>query len=321
LGRRALPIIAALTLSACGGGETTSDMTTNEPPPSADAGNANRHEGDQGEAPPTEATVLSSDQLRDLERFASDAPGRVGIAVTPLGDGDPQFAGDADTGRAWSTMKVPLLVALLDRIGGEKELSSEERAQAEAALTRSDNDAALALFDRLGELEGGVVPASHAIEDVLRRSGDDETMVNTKPSPEGFSTFGQTVWRAEASTLFFRALAGGCLLDTGDTDYVLSLMESVAADQRWGLGEAEVPAGSKVAFKGGWGPEPDGGYLVRQSGVVSQDDAGYVLSVIAFPGDTGSGSFAAGQDLVTEAARMVSKQASTGPRGAVTCES
>ncbi len=212
--------------------------------------------------------MLSEDAIRDLERFADSAPGEVGIAVAALGGAEPIAIGDAEAGRAWSTMKVPLLVTLLDRVGGEGELSEVERAQAEAALTASDNEAALALFDRLGELEGGTDAASAAIEAVLRRSGDSETEVNTEPSPEGYSTFGQTIWSASNSALFFRALAGGCLLDEADTEFVLSLLEDVVADQRWGLGEAEVPGGARVAFKGGWGPEPGGGYLVRQSGVV-----------------------------------------------------
>lgn len=322
MGRKALLLIAVLSLAACGGGDETTTITSE--PPAAESTEPARPQGDRDEKPAREPDVLSDDAIRDLERFADGAPGEVGIAVTALDGAEPIAIGDADTGRAWSTMKVPLLVALLDRVGGEGELSADERAQAEAALTASDNEAALALFDRLGGLEGGTDAASAAIEEVLRRSGDSETEVNTDPSPEGYSTFGQTNWSASDSALFFRALAGGCLLDEADTEFVLSLLEGVVADQRWGLGEAGVPGGAKVAFKGGWGPESGGGYLVRQSGVVlnneGMDSKGYVLSVIAIPDDTSEGSFAAGQDLVSEAASLVSRHTGAGTRAAVTCE-
>jgi len=306
-------LIVSLAVSACGGESTTTIKTETE---EANAGGDPRSGGGD---PELAKPLLSASGTRELERFAEDAPGRVGIAVSPLGEGEPVLAGDALEGRAWSTMKVPLLVALIDRLGGSQELTAPEREDAEAALTRSDNDAALALFDRLQNLEGGLVPASRAIESALRQAGDDETTVNTEPSPEGYSTFGQTIWSAEASTLFFRALAGGCLLGEEDTDYVLSLMEDVVPDQRWGLGEAEHPGGASLAFKGGWGPEPPGGYLIRQGGVVDEGDAGYVLSVIAIPADRGVTSFEAGQELVTEAAAVVAENVNVTKRAALTC--
>jgi beta-lactamase class A len=314
VGRKTVLLIAVLALSACGGDDPTTTAVTDPEATSTGGGD------DGGRPPPEQAEALSPDAVRELERFAADAPGEVGIAVAPLDDSEPLAVGTAQTGRAWSTMKVPLLVALLDHLGGADELSAAERSQAEAALTASDNEAALALFDRLGELEGGIDGASAAIDEVLRRAGDDETEVNTEPSPRGFSTFGQTEWSAGASTLFLRALAAGCLLDEEDTDYVLALMEDVVADQRWGLGDAGVPEAADVAFKGGWGPEPSGGYLVRQGGTVTAGNRGYALSVIAIPSDTSEASFAAGQDLVTQAARIVGGDAGTGPPAAVTCE-
>jgi len=302
---------AALLLGACGEQATTSTSPTTAPVTPG---------RDRPEDPQASRSLLTPEDRRQLERFTADAPGRVGIAVTALGAGEVTALGGARTGRAWSTMKVPLLVALLDRLGGRRRLSESERSRAEAALTASDNEAALALFDRLQRLEGGLVPASRAIEAVLRRSGDSGTKVNTEPSPEGFSTFGQTIWSAKASTLFVRALAGGCLLSPGDTDYVLSLMERVVPGQRWGLGAAGSPDGASIAFKGGWGPEPEGGYLVRQSGTVTGKGAGYALSVIAVPDETGSESFAAGQELTSSAARLVGEKVATGRPAAVTCQ-
>jgi beta-lactamase class A len=305
-------LLAILVLAGCGdGGETT---TTRSGPVTGTATTAPADE------PRNESgRVVSPAGLRELEEFARDAPGAVAVAFAPLGGGEPVTVGSADTGRAWSTMKVPLLVTLIDRLGGAGKLSAGERAQAEAALTESDNEAAQALFGRLESLEGGLAAASRAIEETLRRAGDDATRVNTKPSSQGFSTYGQTEWSAEASTRFFAALAENCLLGRADTDYVLSLMEEVIPAQRWGIGEAPTPAGAAVAFKGGWGPEDDGGYLVRQGGAVTAGEGGYAFSVIAIPDERGSASFAAGRDLVSAATARLAELAGAGPPTTVSC--
>lgn len=44
---------------------------------------------------------------------------------------------------------------------------------------------------------------------------------------------------------------------------VLVAMSNIAADQRYGLGT--IPG---AVFKGGWGPEPENGYVVRQFGLM-----------------------------------------------------
>jgi hypothetical protein len=256
-------------------------------------------------ATPTTPSLLPAGTDSDLARIADATGGRLGLAVAPLGGGPLEVAGELRTATAWSTMKVPLLVTLVASAGGWDALSAQERDQAALAITRSDNEAALALFDRLEELEGGLVPASEAIDEVLRDAGDPETQVNTEPNAQGFSTFGQTAWSADASATFTRALAAGCLLGAANTPEVLALMGEVVADQRWGLGEAGYPASTSLAFKGGWGPEPGGGYLVRQIGAVGDQRAGLVVSIIATAPGAGSAAFAAGREMVTRTARWV----------------
>src|SRR5438093_10161440 len=41
------------------------------------------------------------------------------------------------------------------------------------------------------------------------------------------------------------------------------------------------PSTVELGFKGGWGPESGGGYLVRQTAIVESGGHGYVLSMIA----------------------------------------
>jgi beta-lactamase family protein len=168
-------------------------------------------------------------------------PAQVGLAVAPLGKGTPRAFGGLRSGHAWSSIKVPILVALMAERKG-RGLSAEERGLARAALTASDNSAAASLFGRIEEARGGLGPASLAVQAVLRKAGDPATTVATAPPPPGaVSTYGQTRWSLAASTDFFRALARGCLLDAADAEYVLGLMEEVTPEQRWGSAKLDFP--------------------------------------------------------------------------------
>ena len=147
-------------------------------------------------------------------------------------------------------MKVPVVVASI--ASGHVDWHA-----AEAAITRSDNDAALRLWHALDD-----GPAE--VEAVLRRAGDSQTTLERESDPRGWSSFGRTVWSLEAAATFYRALARGELLTPADTERVLDAMGRVVPDQRWGLGEL-----TGIRFKGGWGPseEPGGGYEVIQVGI------------------------------------------------------
>ena len=147
-------------------------------------------------------------------------------------------------------MKVPVIAAFIT--SGRADWHTVE-----AAITRSDNDAAQRLWSALDD-----GPAE--VEAVLRRAGDTETTVEREPDPRGWSSFGRTMWSLEAAGGFYRALANGELLGRGDTTRILNAMGRVVPEQRWGLGT--MPG---MRFKGGWGPseDPDGPYEVIQVGI------------------------------------------------------
>lgn len=228
--------------------------------------------------------------LESFQSLAASTSAQLGLAVAPLGgSGEIETFGTLQSGHAWSSIKVPILVALMR----ERALSPEERQLAAAALEASDNEAAASLFDQLEKAHGGLKGASSAVQEVLAASGDTGTTVATAPPPPGaVSTYGQTEWSLVGSTAFYRSLANGCLLGSEDTEYVLGLMREVIPEQRWGLGEAGFDPSWAVAMKGGWGPEAgSGAYLVRQAGVVQDGTSGVAVTMIA---EEGSGSFEAG---------------------------
>lgn len=254
----------------------------------------------------TAEPLLDADARSSFRALARELSGTNGIAVSALTGEKINALGDLRTGRAWSTMKVPVLVTLMrDYAETGKSLSSSEQANATAALTRSDNDAAKALFRTLVSRHGDVDGASAQIDETLRASGDNRTNVNTVDPGNGFTTFGQTEWSTAASVKFFRALANDCLLSKADTKYVLDLMEQVASDQNWGAGSAGFDSGH-VAYKGGWGPESGGDYLVRQDAIVGTGSRGIVIAMISLPGGSGD-SFAAGQQAMTKMAEWAAE--------------
>lgn len=266
--------------------------------------------------------MLGFAAVTSFRALQESLPGPVGVAVRPLVGRAVWSCGDTDPARSWSLMKVPVLVALL-RTRGRLGLTATERAWAHLALTESDNQAILDLFAALQAETGGLLQASAAIEGVLRVGGDMVTTVATAPPPPGaFTTFGQTLWSVTEAVKFFAGLARGDLLPAESTGYVLGLMADVVPEQRWGLGHAGF--GGVVALKGGWGPEPDGGCLVRQCGVIGtgrSDDAGdaedaagavtgangVVVALLARPPD-GDTSFEAGTVMLSETAGWLRSQ-------------
>jgi hypothetical protein len=246
---------------------------------------------------------LRRDSAASFERLRAGLPGRVQVALQPLGGGAEVLLGGDDPAHGWSTTKVPVLVALL-RARGALGLTASERNEAHAAITASDNQSILDLFGDLESIKGGLVRASKYVQNLLRTSGDGITTVAIAPPPPGaVTTFGQTEWAPGEAVKFFRALALGRLLPAEQTAYVLHLMEHIVPSESWGLGAGRFTV--PVAFKGGWGPEPSGAYLVRQSGIIDPGSSrGLAVSIVAYP-PAGADSFAAGTDMLTRTAEWL----------------
>jgi hypothetical protein len=275
--------------------------------PAAAAGNA---VGTASAAHP----VLPADVSASFAQLSSTLPGDIELAVAPLGAGSTKILGADVPAHGWSTTKVPVLVALL-KARGARGLTAQENLLAHSAITESNNESILALFGDLEGIEGGLDGASAYIQQLFRQSGDDETVVTTAPPPPGaVTTFGQTEWRPSEAVKFFRALGNGCLLPAAQSSYVLNLMENIEPSESWGLGSAGF---SSVAFKGGWGPEPSGAYLVRQSGIIDVGSSrGVAVSIVAFPS---SGSFSTGTQMLTDTAVWLRHELRLVPRNAVGC--
>ncbi|WP_139279964.1 hypothetical protein [Rhodococcoides yunnanense] len=210
----------------------------------------------------------------------------------PVGGGQVQVLGDWSTGVAWSTIKVPLAVAAM-RATGSAELPS-----ATSAIINSDNGAAEELWAGLGDPSA----AAAAVEQVLLDGGDTSTNVQPERIRPGYTPFGQTEWSLAQQAQFSSELQ---CVDTGSA--VVDLMRQISSDQSWGLGR--IP---DSAFKGGWGPDENGGYLVRQLGIIEVADGFTAVAVAAEPD---SGSFYDGTVMLDAIAEMLGRNTDSLPYG------
>lgn len=222
----------------------------------------------------------------DLSAAVEGLTGRYGIAVVAVGSDRVASAGNWSSGWAWSTIKVPISVAAVRDEDGAPSPSTTGLLR--QAVTMSDNDAAGALYRRLGN--GSSSSSSAAVQAVLRDAGDDATLVQPAWS-------GTTVWSLTDQAIFAAGLP--CIEGSAP---VLDLMGQITIDHRWGLGEL----GSGARFKGGWGQNASGKYLVRQLGVVTLPNGDAVG--VALASEPIDGSFETATADLSRMARWLSTQ-------------
>lgn len=222
----------------------------------ADAGQA----GD----PTAELEAKLNRLLRTLEH---EHEGIFGVAVATA-DGIAQ-AGDPGRWHAWSTIKVPIALAVLNSGAGEEE---ELRELVEASLTRSDNDAAAELW----QLLGGGEEAARTLEKLLAPYGG----INAQPLAADYAPtpIGLLAWPLAGQAEFASHLP--CL---PGAEPVYRAMGEIVPWQQDGLSLIEG-----AHFKGGWSRERAEGarpYTYRQLGVVAAGDGVIGLAVLVHPED------------------------------------
>ena len=228
--------------------------------------------------PPPAAGGLAA----DFAHLQTGLHATVGVIVRAVGPGSAaQVAlGGSDFADqpAWSTIKVPLVMAAMRR-----QHSDRPTTPMTAAITESDNAAAESIWESLGD----PATAATAVGNVLHDTGDPTNVESRKLRPE-YTAFGQTDWSLTNQTQFLSVAA----CDPRDRP-VLDLMGQVDSDQRsWGVGP--LP---DAKVKGGWGPSPSQRYLVRQIAVVPAGQRG--LAIVAMAAQPDSGTFADGTRALT----------------------
>lgn len=205
---------------------------------------------ESGPTLPRNPSLDGLDSVKDSNRDA--------IAWAPLADPEQVVVeGSVPSSRAWSTSKVLVVAAYLDRVvdGDPANIPAEDRRLIRAALARSDDAAIIALRHR-------VPNCAAAMASILRSVGDTTTKV-----PEAFE--GTMEWDVREQVRFMAAIGNGELVSPEASRFLLEQMQPVAS-QRWGLGMIGARA-----FKPGW---MDVRSESRQMGVVGDFAAALITS-------------------------------------------
>ncbi|MGB3301574.1 MAG: hypothetical protein WBA98_02660 [Gordonia sp. (in: high G+C Gram-positive bacteria)] len=223
-------------------------------------------------------------------------PGRVGVAITATGTGEPVFFGTVKNARAWSTLKAPVAVAAeRAHVAGLTPLETK-------AIRDSDNESAEAIWGSLGSTQQAIDAATA----VLRDGGDYRTVISSELSrPKSYP--GATPWATTDQSVFAANMP--CL---AGAENVLKFMSSVGPNQKWGV--AKQRKGVRSAVKGGWGPVSDatGKYVVRQLGVITTNRGQVGVSLVALPA---SGTFEDGTAMLTRVGDWVQRNLQHLPSG------
>lgn len=241
---------------------------------------------------PVTMFALPGSLAADFTALRPSLDGRAGMAIMPVGGQRTAQMGDWTTGPSWSTMKVPLTLAVLRTNG------NTSTYQMSAAITESDNSAADGLWQALGTPDA----AAKAVQSVLREGGDTTTTVPATRSRAEYSAFGQADWSLADQVRWASRLP--CL---PDADTVTTLMGKVVWGQQWGLGHLD-----NTRFKGGWGPDPSGNYLVRQFGLLTTPNGDVAISLAA---QATSGTFDDGTQILNKMAGLITKHLDDLPAG------
>ena len=213
--------------------------------------------------------VPSAESLNDAWDYAQARGGLVSIAVVNSeGKLRGREAGSHYAGA--STVKVMLLAAELRRLKKAGEgIDSQTDSLLTSMITMSDNDAADAIYARVGDA---------GMYDVAKRAG-----------MSGFTVaghWGNATLTASDLAMLFASLDK--VLVRKFREYGKGLLGSITQSQRWGIADA-VGDRWAIRFKGGWLPDHA---LVHQGAELRERDGNRELSVAVMTDDQPSFEYA-----------------------------
>jgi hypothetical protein len=175
-------------------------------------------------------------RIAAAERFADGRQGAVSFAVVDEGG---RVRGDHvdRVHSSASVVKVMFMVALLREPEVRDDgLTRTERRLLGPMIKRSDNQAATAIYNRVGE---------GALDDLARDAGMDH--FTTQP------LWGLSTITAKEQARFMFGLER--FIPRRHRAYAMRLLTRIVRSQRWGIPPV-APEGWKLHFKGGWSGEP-----------------------------------------------------------------
>ncbi|MBM0230553.1 hypothetical protein JNW91_00875 [Micromonospora sp. STR1_7] len=257
-------VVSAVTLSLAGAATAAYGATRSRP----GAGAASSSSSPARPIPTTPA-VDRIEQVRTRVRaYVERYDGHLAIAALDR-RGTAAVTVGARRFETASIVKVNILAALLLRQKPPgKALSSETRRQAEAMIESSDNDAAVALWQKI-EGSRGLTAANRVLG--LRE---------TKPN----SHWGLTTTTVADQIRLLSALTSTTgPLTPEDRRLVMGLMAKVVPEQRWGVTAARETGNRGTYVKNGWDTaDADGGrWLVNSIGRIVEARHDWLIAVLS----------------------------------------
>ncbi|MEV6115635.1 serine hydrolase [Streptomyces sp. NPDC052109] len=238
------------------------------------------------ETPVTEPAVDPDALLSEAMTGVSVPAGaQVSAAVLAVDSGDSAAYGDAAFDTA-SIVKVDILATLLLQAqDAGRQLTAAEKAYATKMIENSDNASATELWHAIGRADG--LDAANKRFGLTSTTGGDGEL------------WGLTQTTAADQLVLLRQVFGeDSKLSATSRTYVQGLMESVEADQQWGVSAAA--SGNSWALKNGWlARSTTGLWDVNSIGRVTVDGTDYLVAVLS----KGTPTQAKGIALVEAAAK------------------
>jgi hypothetical protein len=233
-----------------------------------------------GPAPPPDPYPWA----KRIDRAADYAKRRSGVVSFAVVDEDGKLRGRNVNRRhhSASVIKVMFMAAYLrQREVKDRRLRKSDKRLLKPMITRSDNETATTIRNRVGDA-------------AVRRVARDAEMKDFRIH----ASWGLSEITASDQARF--------LFDIEDTiperheGYALKLLSKIVSSQRWGIPPAR-PRGWEIHFKGGWSPESGGpDWRVNQVALL-RDDGRFSLAVLT----KGDPSFAYGKTTIRGMARRL----------------
>jgi hypothetical protein len=198
--------------------------------------------------------------LDEARKIAASRSGVISFAA--IGPGGRTLESDPDRQYfSASVTKSVMLVAELRRLRREQlPLDEETRSLLERMITVSDNDAADAIYARVGDA---------GLNEVASLAGMEHFEADVGHWSNALIT-------ADDMALFMSHL--DVLLDLPHGEAGSAMLASVTPSQRWGVPQA-APEGASVRLKGGWRPS-ETGQLVHQAARIDLNGESYSIAVL-----------------------------------------
>ncbi len=197
-------------------------------------------------------------RVEAAERFAQSRAGRISFAVV---DEEGRLHGSHPdrVHNSASVVKVLFMVTLLrEPEVRDDDLTDTERNQLDAMITHSDNDAATAIYSRVGQA---------ALYDVAEEAGFDH--FTTQP------VWGLSTITAGSQARFMYRIER--YIPKRHRAFAMRLLTRIVKRQRWGIPPV-APDGWKLYFKGGWSGRPS--WRVNQVMQLREGDRRLSLAIL-----------------------------------------